>query len=96
MYLNKPRLRVTPLFLRSQHLQEVVQRIKALWRSPHRCVTAPVGVSSCINPSGTRCLLYVEQLRSSSSLQSMILRQMEQPLKPLYSMKQALEWLIQV
>lgn len=26
----------------------------------------------------------------------MILRQMEQPLKPLYSMKQALEWLIQV
>jgi hypothetical protein len=41
-------------------------------------------------------MLYVEQLRASSSLQSMILRQMEQPHTQLYSMKQALEWLIQV
>lgn len=70
--------------------------MRALWRHPHRCITPPVGLSTCRLPSGTNCLLFIEQLRSTSSLQSMILSQMQSPDHPLYSNKQALDWLIQV
>eukprot|EP00892_Ulva_mutabilis_P007139 jgi/Ulvmu1/4798/UM020_0083.1 len=76
--------------------EEVQQRIRALWRHPHRCITPPLGLSTCRAPSGTTCLLYIEQLRSTSSLQSMILSQMQSPDRPLYSNRQALDWLIQL
>lgn len=70
--------------------------MRALWRHPHRCITPPIGLSACQASSGLNCMLFVEQLRSTSSLQSMILSQMQSPERTLYSTKQALDWLVQV
>lgn len=62
---------------------------------PHPHIAPPLGLVVSPDANATQSLLLVEKTPSSSSLQSMLLFQMEQPQRPAYSWKSALEWLVQ-
>jgi hypothetical protein len=62
----------------------------------HPYIASPLGFVIASDANGLQWLLLVEKTPSMSSLQSMILHQMQQPQKPVYTWKSALEWLVQV
>ena len=80
-----------------RRVQRARQRVLALKRFPHPGIVPPVGLCLVRDARHGQVLLLVEKTPSSSSLQGMVLCQMEAPAgTAAYSWKSAVEWLAQV